>query len=186
MENQPLCFKKVRKGAYTPTKDTKDSVGYDIKSPSAYVIKSKTTGVVPTGLAFDIPRGQYGRLATKSHQAWEYSLLVLGGVIDPGYTREVFVILHVLGEKDFDIGEGEDFIQLIIEKNSTSELQEVKELPLPTKQIKHYDTQVQKPAERSTQTRSTGRISLQHPKKYRLREKKTKRQTIRSICKHCK
>ena len=116
----PLYYKKVRKGAQSPTRDTEDSVGYDIKSPSPHVIKSKTTGIVPTGLAFDIPKGLYGRLAAKSQQACQYSLLVLGGVIDPGYTREVFVLLHVLGEEDFNIKEGQEFIQLILENSQYS------------------------------------------------------------------
>ena len=40
MENSPIHFQKVRKGAYTPTRDTKDSIGLDLKSPSNYVIKS--------------------------------------------------------------------------------------------------------------------------------------------------
>ena len=185
MEEQPLHFQKVRKGAYAPTRD-KDSAGYDLKAPAPYTIKSKTTGVIPMGLAFDIPKGQYGRLATKSQQAWEYSLLVLGGVVDPGYTREVFAILHVLGEKDFDVDKGKDFIQLILEKNITPPLKEIEQLTPSVKKIKQYGTHVQKPTKRLIQVQPTRRTTFyQHTKKYRLRGGKFKRQIVKTTCKHC-
>ena len=35
-----LDFVKVREGACTLTRDTEDSVGYDLKSPSNYVIQA--------------------------------------------------------------------------------------------------------------------------------------------------
>ena len=68
-----LDFVKVREGACTPTRDTEDSVGYDLKSPSNYLIQAGTSAVIPTGLAIKIPKGYSGRLATKSVQAWRYS-----------------------------------------------------------------------------------------------------------------
>ena len=178
----PLYYKKVRRGAQSPTRDTEDSVGYDIKSPSSLVIKSKTTGIVPTGLAFKIPKGLYGRLATKSQQACQYSLLVLGGVIDPGYTREVFVLLHVLGEEDFNIEKGQDFIQLILENASTPPLKEVKQMPPSTKGVKNYGTQVNKPTKRLTQPKAERKTTIKHSKKYRLRKTKPKSQIIKHTC----
>ena len=178
----PLYYKKVRKGAQSPTRDTEDSVGYDIKSPSPHVIKSKTTGIVPTGLAFDIPKGLYGRLAAKSQQACQYSLLVLGGVIDPGYTREVFVLLHVLGEEDFNIEKGQDFIQLILENASTPPLKEVKQMPPSTKRVKNYGTQIHKLAERLTQPKAEKKTTIKHSKKYRLRRTNLKGLTIKHTC----
>ena len=37
-----LDFVKVREGACTPIRDTEDSVGYDLKSPSNYLIQAGT------------------------------------------------------------------------------------------------------------------------------------------------
>ena len=51
MSQPHLDFVKVREGACTPTRDTEDSVGYDLKSPSNYLIKAGTSAVIPTGLA---------------------------------------------------------------------------------------------------------------------------------------
>ena len=178
----PLYYKKVRKGAQSPTRDTEDSIGYDIKSPSPYVIKSKTTGIVPTGLAFDIPKGLYGRLAAKSQQAYQYSLLVLGGVIDPGYTREVFVLLHVLGEKDFNIRKGQDFIQLVLENASTPPLKEVKQMPPSTKRVRNYGAPVHKPTKRLIQPKVVKKTTIKHSNKYRLRGTKLRNQTVKHTC----
>ena len=77
MDQPPLDYVKVREGACTPTRDTADSVGYDLKSPSNYLIQAGTSAVIPTGLAIKIPKGYSGRLATKSVQAWKYSLIAL-------------------------------------------------------------------------------------------------------------
>ena len=185
MEDNYLYYQKVREGACTPTRDTEDSVGYDIKAPFSQVIESETTGVVPTGLAFDIPKGQYGRLATKSQQAWEYSLLVLGGVIDPGYTREVFVILHVLGKKDFEVEKGKDFIQLLLEKNNTPTLKEVKKLPQSTKETKTYGHPAQRLAKRLGPTKSSIKVTPHTLKKYKLRKRESGKFINKSVCKHC-
>ena len=185
MENTPINFQKVRKGAQTPTRD-KDSVGYDIKAPASYVIPSKTTGVIPTGLAFDIPKGCYGRLAAKSQQAWQYSLTILGGVIDPGYTKEVFALIHVLGGKDFEIEKGEDFIQLILEGNITPPLKRVKQLSPSTKTVKQYSAHTQKTVKRLTSTQTTGKtIPSPHNHGYQLRSRKFKKQTVETICTYC-
>ena len=110
MDQPPLDYVKIREGACTPTRDTEDSVGYDLKSPSNYLIQAGTSAAIPTGLAIRIPKGYSGRLATKSVQAWKYSLIALGGTIDPGYSEEIFALLHVLGGKDYEIEKGKDFI----------------------------------------------------------------------------
>ena len=147
------------------------------------MIKSKTTGIVPTGLAFKIPKGLYGRLAAKSQQARQYSLLVLGDVIDPGYTREVFVLIHVLGEEDFNIQKGQDFIQLILENASTPPLKEVKQMPPSTKRAKNYSSQVHKPTKRLTQPKVGRNTNIKYSKKYRLRRRTNlKGQTIKHTC----
>ena len=58
-------------------------------------------------------------------QAWRYFLITLGVTIDPGYSKEIYALLHVLGDKDFEIEKGKDFIQLILDKNITPPVREV-------------------------------------------------------------
>ena len=77
------------------------------------------------GLAIEIPIGNYGRIAAKSGHAFKYSLLILGGTIDPDYRGEICAIVHVLGDKDWKIQAEEEVVQLILEKGSTPKTQEV-------------------------------------------------------------
>ena len=65
------------------------------------MIQAGTSAVIPTGLAIRIPKGYSGRLATKSVQAWRYSLITLGGTIDPGYSKEIYALLHVSQQSTF-------------------------------------------------------------------------------------
>ena len=186
MEGDFLPFQKVREGACTPTRDTKDSAGLDLKSPSSYIVRAGTTGIIPTGLAFDIPKGLYGRLAAKSQQAYQYSLLVLGGVIDSGYTQEVYAILHVLGEEDFEVEPGENFVQLILEENKTLPPREVKSLAPSKKKTKQYSQAASTSKGRPSQPETSKGQRSTPTKKYRLRSTKTKRLTSRILCTCCK
>ena len=186
MEGDFLPFQKVREGACTPTRDTKDSAGLDLKSPSSYIVRAGTTGIIPTGLAFDIPKGLYGRLAAKSQQAYQYSLLVLGGVIDSGYTQEVYAILHVLGEEDFEVEPGEDFIQLILEENKTLLPKEVKSLAPSKKKTKQYSQAASIPEKSPPQPETSRRQESPPIRKYRLRNTRAKRLTSRILCTCCK
>ena len=77
------------------------------------------------GLAIEIPIGNYGRIAAKSGHAFKYSLLILGGTIDPDYRGEICAVVHVLGDKDWKIQAEEEVVQLILEKGSTPKTQEV-------------------------------------------------------------
>ena len=92
------------------------------------------------------------------------------------------MLLHVLGEEDFNIKEGQEFIQLILENASTPPLKEVKQMPPSTKRIKNYSTQVHKPAKRLTQPKAARKTIIRHSKKYRLRGTKLRSQTVKHIC----
>jgi dUTP pyrophosphatase len=48
---------------------------------------------VDTGLQIQLPEGTYGRIAPRSGIAINNGIDVLGGVIDPGYTGRITVIL---------------------------------------------------------------------------------------------
>ena len=175
MDQPPLDYMKVREGACTPNRDTEDSVGYDLKSPSNYLIHAGTSAVIPTGLAIGIPKGYSGRLATKSVQAWKYSLIVLGGTVDPGYTKEIYALLHVLGGKDYEIEKGKDFIQLILDKYITPPVRQVAQLPPSTKKTKPYSKATKKPLKASHSRKSIQTKTVEIIKKYGLRSSNKKK-----------
>ena len=123
---EPLFrYSKLRPKACSPKRATEHSIGYDIRSPIDITIQSGTTALIPLGLAVEIPVGNYGRIAAKSEHALKYSLLILGGTIDPDFRGEICAVVHVLGDKDWKIQDEEEVVQLILEKGSTPETQEV-------------------------------------------------------------
>ena len=172
MDQSTLDFVKVREGTCTPTRDTEDSVGYDLKSPSNYLIQAGNSAVIPTGLAVRIPKGYTGKLAAKSVQAWKYSLIVLRRVIDPGYLEEIYTLLHVLGGEDYEIEKGKDFIQLILDKNITPPVKQVSQLPPSTKKTKPYSKATMESLKKPHKERTEQLKTVKTSKKYSLRSLK--------------
>lgn len=80
---------------------------------------------VPTGIYVSIPEGHYGRVAPRSGLAFKHGIDVLAGVIDSDYTGEVKVILLNTGANPVTISNQERIAQLIIEKISMPEVEEV-------------------------------------------------------------
>ena len=126
-ENEPvLKYKLLTPKAYPPTRETAGSIGYDLRSPRFARIPPKGgTYYLPLGIAFQIPKGHYGRLAPKSGLAIYRSIGVLAGVIDQDYT-EVFVLLINHDDKLSNQIRPEDkIVQLILEKATIAKLQQV-------------------------------------------------------------
>ena len=127
-EDEPvLKYKLLTSKAYPPTRETAGSIGYDLRSPRfARVPPKGGTCYLPLGIAFQIPKGHYGRLAPKSGLAIYRSIGVLAGVIDQDYTGEVFVVLVNHDDKlSYQIKPEDKIVQLILEKATIARLQEV-------------------------------------------------------------
>ena len=120
-------YKLLTSKACPPTKETAGSIGYDLRSPRFARISPKGgTCYLPLGIAFQIPKGHYGRLAPKSGLAIYRSINVLAGVIDPDYTGEVFVLLINHDDKlSYQIRPEDKIVQLILEKATIAKLQAV-------------------------------------------------------------
>ena len=91
---------------------------------------------IPTQIKVKIPLGHYGRLASKSGLSMIHQVHVGAGVIDPGYTGEVTVLLINAAPCCHYIKRGDPITQLILEKVSLPILKRVDELP-PTKRGGH-------------------------------------------------
>ncbi len=91
------------------------NAGYDLYACSNTVIRSKTHGLVSTGIKIQLPADKYGRIAPRSGLAYKHGIDVYAGVIDANYVDEVGVILYNSGDKDFYVQKGDRIAQLIIE-----------------------------------------------------------------------
>jgi dUTP pyrophosphatase len=84
--------------------------------------------LVPTGLAFTVPEGTYGRIGPRSGLALRHGIDTLAGIVDRDYTDEVGVILVNLGREPFVIAHGMRIAQLLIERIETPDVVEVDRL----------------------------------------------------------
>ena len=122
-----LRIKKLVDNAQVPVKGSEHAAGYDLMSTADLVIPAKGKGLVPTGISMAIPIGNYGRIAPRSGLAAKNFIDVGAGVIDADYRGEVKVLLFNFGEQEFQVKAGDRVAQLIIEKYTRTEIEEVTE-----------------------------------------------------------
>ena len=114
-----MKVKLLTEEAQMPTKGSEEAAGWDISTTSQFVLGPGERKLVSTGIAIDIPKGFYGRIAARSSLALQ-GIDVAGGVVDSDYRGEVKVILSNASsqEKTFEVGDR--VAQMVIEKICTS------------------------------------------------------------------
>lgn len=135
MPDFQVKFVKLQSNAQTPTQAKEGDAGYDLYAVEGVTLAPLERKIVKTGIAVEIPRGYYGRIAPRSGLAAKNGIDVMAGVIDCSYRGEVGVILinlnptqfildpqqqafsRLFGPADsFKIKEGDKIAQIIIEK----------------------------------------------------------------------
>ena len=111
-----VSFKRLATDSVVPTASTRGSAGMDIASRVSAVIPAKEWITVPTGIAIEIPRNCYARIAPRSGLAFHYGLMINAGVIDSDYRGEIKVIIYNPGTTAYRISAGDKIAQLIFER----------------------------------------------------------------------
>ena len=94
---QPLLVQKLSPQAKTPTKRSKDAIGYDLFSNNLPInIQPNELQLGSTGIAFKYPKGIYGKFDPHSGHTIKSHLNVLAGDIGPDYTGEIIVVFSIL------------------------------------------------------------------------------------------
>ena len=104
-------------GAYMPERAHDTDAGLDLRAPMniCAVIHPHQSVVIDTGVHVQLPKGCYGRIASKSGMNVKYSI-VNEGVIDEGYTGTICVKLYNHGNEPYIIDSGDKITQLIVER----------------------------------------------------------------------
>ncbi len=107
---------------YGPAYDG-ESVGLDLYNVGPEVtilgrnkwsVFGEETQVIPTGVRISLPHGTVGLIKERGN-ILKTALITRAGVIDPGYTGEIFVNLVNIGERDTTIPTGTKLpLQLIV------------------------------------------------------------------------
>ena len=114
-----------------PTQATSKSVGLDLYSPTNVLIPAHNKVLVDVGVAFQIPMGYYGWIASRSGLAIHHHIHVGAGVVDPDYTRSIHVLLMNFSSQDHVMEKNHWIAQMILEKVACPVICEVSQM-LPT------------------------------------------------------
>lgn len=124
-----LFVKKIDARATIPTRGSELAAGYDLYALDDAVVRTDHITKVPTGIAIAIPPGHYARIAPRSGLAANYGIDVMAGVVDEDYRGEIVVMLTTHAAWCHTVKGGERIAQIVLEKISTPEIEEVETLP---------------------------------------------------------
>ncbi len=123
-----LSVKRLHADAVLPSLGHPESAGCDLYAAKDDFVAAHGKAVIPTGIAIELPAGTYGRVANRSSMSVRNHIQVAAGVIDPGYTGEIGVVLFNHSSKDYMIRKHDRVAQLILESFQTPTVVEVDEL----------------------------------------------------------
>ena len=115
-----------------PSYKTSGAAGADICAflSESIVLKVGERFAVPTGLSFEIPDGFEIQIRPRSGLALNHGVTCLNapGTIDSDYRGEIKVVLINLGDKDFEINNGDRIAQMVVAPVVQCNFEVVKEL----------------------------------------------------------
>lgn len=123
---------QLGEGAKAPYKKHTGDAGWDLFVSRPCEIPPGETVDVHTDIKINMPPYLYARITGRSSSLRNYGLLVNEGIIDNGYTGEMFVCVHNVNDKPVKIEKGMRLAQILfhtIEDVRWSEVEEIKAAP---------------------------------------------------------
>lgn len=122
---------ELGKDAKTPYRKYTGDAGWDLFVSRPVTIKAGETADVHTDVRISMPPYLWARIVGRSSTLRHHNLMVNEGVIDNGYTGELFVCVHNMGNKPFKVEKGMRLAQVIfhsIEDVRWSQVDEIKDV----------------------------------------------------------
>lgn len=132
-----LKIKKLNPKAKLPTRAHSTDCGADIFCLEGAILNPGEGKLFKTGIAGEFPVGFVGMICDRSSMA-KRGLKVAGGIVDPGFTGELGVVLRNITSAQLTITEGDKIAQLLMIPVATPEIIEVAELPNSERGIKGW------------------------------------------------
>lgn len=120
-----LKVKKHSETATLPERKSALAAGYDLCSDEELMLPPGGRKAIETNISVEVPPGHYGRVAPRSGLAVKSGINVLAGVIDADYRGKIGVVLVNHSHDPFAVKVGDRCAQLILEKCSMFEVEEV-------------------------------------------------------------
>lgn len=125
----PVLMLRRVADAVTPSKKYDDDAGYDLYSSEEIVIPAGETRNVDTGIDIKIPSEYWGSIKTRSSTMAKAGLIVMEGVIDPGYTGPMHLVVYNPKHFSVPVSKHQRLAQLILIKRTDVMFREVPVLP---------------------------------------------------------
>lgn len=125
-----ILLKRRLYNTSVPTKGHKDDAGFDLYCTKDRIIWPKCAVDLDTGWDISVPRKTWGLLTPRSSTFKRRRLVVQNGVIDPGYTGPLTILLWNPGFMPKMVKAGERLAQLIIIPLPDTAIKIVTELPV--------------------------------------------------------
>lgn len=104
---------ELGKNAKVPYKKHNGDAGWDLFVSQSCDIPPGQTVDVHTNIKMDMPPYLYARITGRSSTLRKHKLLVNEAIIDNGYTGELFVCVHNMGEETFHVKQGMRLAQIL-------------------------------------------------------------------------
>ncbi|WP_324824163.1 dUTP diphosphatase [Sinanaerobacter sp. ZZT-01] len=115
-----------------PQYETEGSAGLDLRASIDETIRLKPMErkLIPTGIFIELPQGFEAQVRARSGLSIRHGISMANGVgtIDSDYRGEIKVLLINMGDKEFEIRDGDRIAQLVIAKYERIEWEETKNL----------------------------------------------------------
>eukprot|EP00903_Cladosiphon_okamuranus_P013087 g12207.t1 len=128
-----MQVKKLSDNAIMPVRGSEHAAGFDLASAYEATVPAGRQALIKTDLSIAIPPNTYARIAPRSGLAVKKMIDVGAGVVDYDYRGPVGVVLFNHGSEDFKINKGDRVAQLILERISMADIEEVTELSETTR-----------------------------------------------------
>lgn len=99
----------------TPTIAYTGDAGYDLYVSRSAIVGKGLVKDIHTDISIRLPEGYFARIVGRSSTLRKRGLIVNEGIIDNGYTGELFVCVYNTGEDSVLVHPGERLAQLIIQ-----------------------------------------------------------------------
>ncbi|ACO53545.1 dUTPase [Euproctis pseudoconspersa nucleopolyhedrovirus] len=134
------CKIKLAPNAIMPKLATPESAGYDLQTPSDFVIKAKDSCIVDLRIKIQLPSGIYAKIENHSKMTMlKHRIVVAGGIVDNDHDGSLQVVLFNHGKKSRHFKRGDKIAQMILKKYCIVPFSRINEFDF---ELKYDDTYV--------------------------------------------
>jgi dUTP pyrophosphatase len=141
-----VAIRRLRDGAVLPSQAYEGDAGLDLVACEPLTLAPGERGVVPTGIAVEIPEGYAGFVQPRSGLAARHGIGVVNspGLVDSGYRGEIrVVLLNTDRDEPFEVEAGMRIAQLVIAPVASVRVVEVEELAASERGMRGFGSSAQ-------------------------------------------